>query len=449
MIHILVLSLGKQPDGPIQTIRGVRPDRVVFVCSQESQDLIRAIQAQVPVPDFNADRDAVVLQQRRPDSSPEASNELDRLDRIYEQVSALLERLWREHPGCRLTVDFTGGTKSMGAGLALAAIDDPVANLQLTTLEQRVPGSAVITGHSFPVPVPTEAIHARRLLSLELPSLLQRFDFAAAEGAIGRVRRALQPESEAARSLTRLETLMVALDAWDRFDHKAAVQLLNARGREPAIRALLLPLKRVVSSRKLVDVRAREEDWPSMPGHGLELVEDLLRNAERRAAQHRYDDGVGRLYRAVELTAQLLLRTGVTDLVGKEGIDTADVAIERLPKNVQSPYRALQERKGVAQPLRLGLVESYELLAALLHPVGLRWKQRDENLRRALKFRNASQFAHGFEAIGYSGWQTLWSTCGGFVQEAIADVRDQKGLDPLPQLPSNLAAIGAELLACR
>ena len=139
MIHILVLSIGKQPDGPIQTIRGVRPDRVVFICSQESQDLIRAIQAQVPVPDFDADRDVMVLQQRRPGSSPEASNELDRLDSVYGQASALLERLGQEHPGCRLTVDYTGGTKSMGAGLAMAAIDDPVANLQLTTLEQRVP----------------------------------------------------------------------------------------------------------------------------------------------------------------------------------------------------------------------------------------------------------------------------------------------------------------------
>lgn len=447
MIHILVLSLGKQPDGPIQTIRGVRPDRVVFICSQESQDLIRAIQAQVPVPDFDADRDVMVLQQRRPGSNPEASNELDRLDSVYGQASALLERLGQEHPGCRLTVDYTGGTKSMGAGLAMAAIDDPVANLQLTTLEQRVPGSTVITGHSFPVPVPTEAIHAHRLLSLELPTLLQRFDYAAAEGAIGRVRRGLQPESEAFRTLTRLETLMVALDAWDRFDHRTSVQLLNGRGREPAILALLLPLKRVVSSRKLVDARAREEDWPSMPGHGLELAEDLLRNAERRAAQHRYDDAVGRLYRAVELTAQLLLRTGVADYVGKEGIDTSDVATERLPEILQPTYRSLHERKGVDQPLKLGLVESYELLAALLHPVGLRWKQRDENLRRALKLRNASQFAHGFEAIGYSGWQTLWSTCGLFVQEAIAEIRDKKGLDPLPQLPFSLAATGAEPLA--
>jgi hypothetical protein len=35
-----------------------------------------------------------------------------------------------------------------------------------------------------------------------------------------------------------------------------------------------------------------------MSGHGYEIVEDLLLNAERRAMQDRYDDAVGRLYRA-------------------------------------------------------------------------------------------------------------------------------------------------------
>jgi hypothetical protein len=44
-----------------------------------------------------------------------------------------------------------------------------------------------------------------------------------------------------------------------------------------------------------------------MSGHGYEIVEDLLLNAERRAMQDRYDDAVGRLYRALELLVQIRL----------------------------------------------------------------------------------------------------------------------------------------------
>ena len=46
----------------------------------------------------------------------------------------------------------------------------------------------------------------------------------------------------------------------------------------------------------------------SKKSSGYEKVGDLLRNAERRAAQSRFDDAVARLYRALELFAQLRLR---------------------------------------------------------------------------------------------------------------------------------------------
>ena len=51
---------------------------------------------------------------------------------------------------------------------------------------------------------------------------------------------------------------------------------------------------------------------------------DLWRNAERRAAQGRYDDAVARVYRLLEWSAQWLLRS-------RCGIDTGDVSPERVP----------------------------------------------------------------------------------------------------------------------
>lgn len=42
---------------------------------------------------------------------------------------------------------------------------------------------------------------------------------------------------------------------------------------------------------------------------GYEQVQDLILNAERRAVQERYDDAVARLYRAVEMVAQVRLQS--------------------------------------------------------------------------------------------------------------------------------------------
>lgn len=126
------------------------------------------------------------------------------------------------------------------------------------------------------------------------------------------VRHILQIPSEDAtttRQLRRLEDLMAALDAWDRFDHRRAIEVIERLGDRSLDQRLFFPLKRVIGSRCLLDQEAALQRWPAMKGHGLEAVEDLLRNAERRAAQDRYDDAVGRLYRAQRSRIQDCLKT--------------------------------------------------------------------------------------------------------------------------------------------
>lgn len=61
-----------------------------------------------------------------------------------------------------------------------------------------------------------------------------------------------------------------------------------------------------------------------------EIVEDLLLNAKRRVAQELYDDAVERLYRALELLAQIRLST--------YNIKTGDVDIQQLPESLQAKY---------------------------------------------------------------------------------------------------------------
>jgi CRISPR-associated protein (TIGR02710 family) len=499
MSDVLIVTLGTSPEPIINCITSLRPERVVFLCSTETEKLVNQVLEKVPIVDFQSDRDVVVLQQRRSaKEGDEVINELDQLDRVYRRTLDLFVTIRVQLPGCVITADYTGGTKTMTTGLAMAAIDDGKVRLNITTSnrvqEQSVAsrfnyeearqalhsianqteqdpkiirtlkslhellkeievqakhlGKSTITGYSAPVAVSTAAIHARRLRDRELPTLLKRHDYEAARQAVRRVHSYADPDPETGRWLRRLEDLLVTLDAWDRFDHRRAVQVLTQLDDRRLDQPLLFPLKRVIGSRRLLDTQAAEQKWPQMKGHGLEAVEDLLRNAERRVTQERFDDAVGRLYRAMELTAQLLLKIAVTEKVGPAGIDTGCVDLDRLPSDIRPRWQQLAERKSSSNKgtkLEIGLTDAYELLADLGHPTGLRWRDQRNELVNSLQIRNHSLFAHGFASVDRKQWGELSSKLGGFLQAAIEQHSGGPGVGVrLAQLPTSLAELELE-----
>jgi CRISPR-associated protein (TIGR02710 family) len=359
-------------------------------------------------------------------------NELDQLDRVYSRAIDLIQQLRRDEPGCCITLDYTGGTKTMAAGLAMAAVDDGQVQLSVTTHE-RVKSQPAISGYSVPVNVSMAAIHARRLLDQDLPQLLSRYDYAAAEQAVQRIARLPDQDAATRSMLRRLQDLLVVLDAWDRFDHHQAVQVLQALGERSLDQNLLFPLKRVIGSRRLLDAEAEEQKWPQMRGHGLEAVEDLLLNAERRASQDRFDDAVGRLYRAMELAAQLPLKISFE-------IETAALDVTKLPEPLRVVYAEKQEQLG-GEPLKIALKAAFDLLAELDHPIGLCWAEKRSELINSLNIRNASLFAHGFRSINYGSWCSSRAVVGGFLQRVITLAQAERQSPLLEQLPSRLTQI--------
>lgn len=440
MTHTLVLTVGQSAGGLVNCLQSVRPDRAVFLCSAGSRSVVDAVVAKVDLPDFDPQRDVLELQQRLGrNQGGDVENSLDRLDHVYLQARDLLDRLRLENPRARLSVDYTGGTKTMATGLAMAAVDDGHVDLLVTTTDRRG-DSVAITGPSLPVRVALGSLQIRRLLDSELPPLLHRYDYAAAREAVVRV-RLLLPCGAQSSELMCLEQLLQAFDSWDRFDHLAATDLLGLHARDPKLQPLFLELKRVIHSRRQLDEMAEREQWPALRGHGLETVEDLLLNAGRRAKQQRYDDAVGRLYRAMELTAQLLLKRDFQQL-------TASIDLERVPDSVREAYTRKMHIQPGGGALRLGMSDSFDLLAAYDHPVGQAWAQQRSALVDQLKLRNASLFAHGFQPISTAAWKTLQASIGSFLVEAIAMAQPAgvRHHQPLSQFPSSVNAMAAGLL---
>ena len=71
----------------------------------------------------------------------------------------------------------------------------------------------------------------------------------------------------------------------------------------------------------------------------MAMVHDILRNAERRLEKKEYDDAVGRIYRALELIAQICL------LYKYPPIFTSDVKVDKLPIEIQEKYVAMKNGK--------------------------------------------------------------------------------------------------------
>lgn len=436
MTDILVLTVGTTADPLEQCISRLRPRRAVFVCSQGTLPLVDQILSRARVTSFDATRDVLVLSQAGA-GTDSAAGEIDQLHAVYERCRDLLHRLRQQEPGARIWVDYTGGTKTMATGLGLAAIDDGGVDFSLMTGDRSKPGASMISGNSRPVQVNTGAIHFRRLISDGLEPLLQRFDYAAAQASVSVVLR--MPQDAASSSqLRRLEDQLLALDAWDRWDLDRAKSLLGDRASEVDTNdRFLAPIKRVAHSCNLLVQGAQLENARKAIKHGnffhgFEAVEDLLLNAARRASQERYDDAVGRLYRSMELTAQLLL------LLDHSGIRTANVELELLPEPLRTLYEEKRDiRKGRIQ---LALVASFDLLADLGNPLGMAWRNRRSAFLDALEARNHSLLAHGFLPVTYTEWQRLDEVLGGFLRSVLDQRRGNLAL--LEQLPSSLAEMG-------
>ena len=206
--------------------------------------------------------------------------------------------------------------------------------------------------------------------------------FAYAEAYQGLAGLARPRDAALAARLALLRDLSRGLDAWDRFDHITALAALEPY--RPRIGAewkgFFMALKWLTG-----------EDETQEPARLL----DLWRNAERRAAQGRYDDAVARVYRLLEWSAQWLLRSRCE-------IDTGNV----LPEQVPVGMNLAPNSKGRIQ---VGLMVAWELLAHYQpdSPAGGFIRAEKNVLLNWLQIRNESILAHGFRSVAENDWRPL------------------------------------------
>ena len=431
MPNVLFITVGGSPQPIITAIKSLKPDQVIFICSSgpkgsESQiiglgtpceirqgneviEKLPNIPTQLELGDkFQPARDLIVL------------DNLDDVGSSYQAILKKMQQWQQENPQGKILADYTGGTKTMSLALGMAAVDMQ-AQVYVTTSSTRENLLRVERGENTERATISAVIIQQKLLK-QLPILFEQYNYPAIITELNSLLHQYELPTQTRQELRTILDFAKALEAWDRFDHNGAW---------PGIRSVMKQypdlgkfLKRVISSRGSID-----PDFDASHGtfgHGYEIVEDLLLNANRRASQNRFDDAVGRLYRALELLGQIYLKQTYN-------IQTGDVDLSLLPVPIKANYE--RKKSKATSKIQIALRESYKLLTELNpdDPLGQLYQSQEQLLLDVLQVRNYSLFAHGFRPIDQASYQQVNQVIGQFIQAGIRAIVPTKAqLDPAP-----------------
>lgn len=324
----------------------------------------------------------------------------DSLAECYNRGREAIRIAREKYPHAQLIIDYTGGTKTMSVGLAMAGIDDGVTEMYIVSGPR---------GDLIKVASGTENIRKVDQTPLfwerskkQMEQLFGRFNYEGCLRIIDDMSSTVTSGTVEDKHLQFYQLLCKALRAWDRFMHYEAAEYLKPyAGYVPQLNAFLSNIikSKQDHEKQTLAARAKGDPLPQGVKINLSMVYDLLRNAERCLLKEQEVDAVGRTYRALELMAQLCL------LYQNPPINTSSVEIEVLPPELRDKYQKLLDlqtnNKGAdtERRLQLPLFKAYDLLADLGHPLGELFQEREKEMEDLLKIRNNAIIAHGIKPV--------------------------------------------------
>lgn len=390
--ELVIYTVGGTPEAVAESLKQLRPAKVIFVPSPETRE---SIQAQI-IPALQEHGGALDPGRFEIRPVPDAQDfELcvQTMRGLESSVHSWIARGETYH----VAVDFTGGTKCMSAALALVAQRWPCEFVYVGGSERTKDGLGVVVSGKERLVKSYNPWDSLGYQAIEAAALLfDRGNYVASVLVLeNAIRKAASPTVK--RELSTLQQFAKAYDAWDGFDHNAALNSLrlvekNLNDLRHAFPQRAPDLEQIVRRHiEILDEIVSEKATNA-------VVWDLLANADRCRQRGRYDDGVARIYRAIEAAAQVRLE--------EFGFPkTAKILIETLPKQLQAEW----ENRASNGIVRLGLQDDYELLRTLSDPLGLKFFELKLNEQESpLTARNDSILAHGFQPLGERVFSVLW-----------------------------------------
>jgi len=408
-MKILALTVGASPQPIVQSIQQHRPAKVIFFVTDRPDGGSKRFVLEGDTNNPSIVQQAKLLERQ---FQVVVVEQFDNFAACYDQMARTLQKAKGKRTSGEFIVDYTGGTKTMSAALATAAcrfgwslslLEAPRSSVQQASLD----GIATIQQTSSVI-VDELTVRAK--------DLFDRGDY---EGAARTVREALGKlvlTYERRQQLQRMYDLFLALAHWDRFEYEDALKHHGAAFGMPS---------------GLLDHLDELAKWEKEGGPApYRLVWDLAANAERRANQGRYEDAILRLYRSIELIAQIRMKT-------QYNIDTSNIREEDLDRTLDERHRESVKKKILqhqGDKYTAGLLASYQLLAKLEDPLGLMFKEKWERKTQEefLPLRNKAFMTHGYRPLGEQEWERAWEHCRAFHDDAAQALQMRLELPPQP-----------------
>ncbi|MCS6884038.1 MAG: TIGR02710 family CRISPR-associated CARF protein [Acidobacteriota bacterium] len=387
MPKALIVSVGGSEDPIVKSILEHNPDYICFFCSQGSVDKIAVIKNKVleERPEFNFQDYKIVV------------DDANDLEECYLKARGCKKKLdeW-EIKASDVVIDYTCGTKNMSVALAFATLDFGYEFSYVGGRERTKGGLGIVISGTEELRVSRNPWNLFALGKLGLiEELFNRYRFQAVRQVLGEVRgRNLDRKLE--QFFEILDKLCEAYFLWDTFRHAEAAERMK------------LATKELTS---YVDYGGREQyrgflhsvqgnlDWlgrireKTQGGRCLDevLVVDLFANASRRAEEEKFDDAVARLYRTIEMCAQV-------EAEKRYGMRSSEILRGQVPEELRDEYVRKYEAEENGK-LKVPLKALFRLLEAKGSEVGKVFMERHDKFKEILHARNNSILAHGVSSV--------------------------------------------------
>lgn len=389
-VKALLVSVGGDLASTIFAINRLRPEALCFfVAEAEQGEIDREIIPQIEQPPRQWDQIA----------TPDPEDLLQCCRVLLREIPGLLSR-WGVEPS-QLTIDTTGGTKTMAAALALCAVDAASSFHAVVSKAQAKGGTeTAVHGEARVIyqgnPWDELAANGRR-------DAAAVFNQARYREAADLFRKIEKRVSGGSKPLYKsLADFSEGYAFWDSFDYregwnrlqsaKKGLEMSALFGGPPGLKDVVSKLKENLSFLEKL-VMGTKEIKP-------ELFLDLLANAQRRAhTEKKYEEATVRLLRALEVLAQARL--------AERGFQFDRIDPDPLPASLKTDF-IQKYTSPLDGRIKLDLLGDYRLLKEIGDPLGIAFDQQWSTFKIPLEARERSILGHGFTPMPPDRYQQLW-----------------------------------------
>lgn len=402
----LVLTCGGNIKPLIKAIIKFQPDLTYFLHSEDSINNVNLIQA---VFNFHLNCKCKLVK------------EYQDIDSVFVTSKEIISEL--QDKSYDIRIDFTGGTKPMSSGLVLASIGqkcrysyigtDDIGGRDKDGVGNVMDGFELVIEQNDPY-------ESYAIFEFERGKVFfDKYQFQAARLNFDDAKE--KSKSERLKKLAEIYVKIVDLyDIWDKFDivinnnymlfYQLKKFILNDINQDEHIKNHFLKNHPLFICQMEKNIEFLEKKISHQKRVSIDNINyylpDLLNNAQRRIDEGKYDDAVARLYRAIELIAQIkLTREGFINeqnLSDNRNFKIKKSEIESLSDDLPIKNKILNCYEFNKEPKKksfgVTLWKSYKLLEGLGFDFAHDYV-KDKNIRNNINLRNNSILAHGLIPI--------------------------------------------------